>query len=287
MVLYPYGPNVGGEQQELEALRMYKLLTEGSGGGAGRLAGGMARIAAACPAPNLTTPQAWQQLVEWNGLASAVEWQVQITYETPNGGWPGANPMPGDFPPIRYANDVIAGMGGWNGLPATRVVAQIECGSGPVARKFYTDVRSGRFSLGVQERVRISVARWAANDYLDRTLIVQSTVGPAQMSDADPPTFSCSHVFEGGESLYAIVPPGAVWFDFSTSNMDPATFWLHAQALGGSGGADFYRSFDPAAPISVPSPGPWPLPAQCGQIYVRNIDAAGFQHPATLTFWVR
>lgn len=261
---------------ELARLRMYKLLTEGQGG-ALRVAGGFVVVPAIMPPANMSTPLVWQQWLEWNGPPAAVEWQVQLkNAEQPLG-----------FPPRNYSADWIAGASAatpGGGAVGSHIVARIECGSGPTARMFFADVRAGRFALGVQERVRISVARWRADDPFLRPVEYQGTIGPAQATDADPPTYSVIHTFTAGENLNQMaVPPGAAWFDFSlTAGAVRVTFTGYT---GGNYGS-IYRDVGASPPVSIPGPGPYPVPAGAGNVNAIQpsaLDGATL----SLTFWVR
>lgn len=253
-------------EEELAALRIYKLMMDGQQpAGAARLSAGVVRLGPAVPPENFVTPNTWQFLVEWaSPVASTVEWQVQLDSGLHSGFFPDGS---GHIPFIAAAWDWVLNAG---------VIVRVECGSGPTARTFYCDLRSGRFALGVQERVRISIARWLAPDASGRVVVVQSTLGPAQASDAECPTYTAKGNTVGPSKSLPI-PPGAQWFDFTSGN--PVTVLV--------GGFEYARDTvtNPLAPVIVPGPGPYPVPA--GATHVDFFWPGGFGGAATVIFWVR
>jgi hypothetical protein len=156
---------------------------------------------------------------------------------------------------------------------------------GADARVFYSDVRAGRVSLGVQTRVRLSLARWLKDAESGLDLFVQGSINPAQALDADPPTYSAARRLAIGETAAITVPPGAMWWDFSVTDAGGglgAACQVRAQP---NQGGTYYRDTTLAAPVQYPPSSPWPWIPGYGPLRFANLSAIAVL--VTVTFWVR
>lgn len=275
---------MSGGNDELERLRLYKAMTEGNQSGVARLQGGRQTIAAIAPTRNATAPNDLQSLLEWNGPPTSLEWQNQFQVLATGGGST-------EFPPKAYSSDWAAGAyynasNVWAGGDGeqTCLLAKIETGSGPLARSYYADLRVGRFALGVQERVKISVGRWYADDAFGRTVEIQAAVGPAQAGDCDPPTFTATTAVVAGATKTMVQPPGALWWDFAVDQFG-AQVAIETDTIQGVNRGLYFKDTTAAAPIVFPPASPYPALANGGLYNARNYGSVDCF--VTMTFWVR
>jgi hypothetical protein len=245
--------------------------------------GGLVVVPAALHTLNTTIPRAFQAWLEFfSAQPQEVELEVQTQAQPV--------PIPDGFPDGTNTATARAGafsLGGtWDSNPGNSdiIVAKYETGSGVDARVFFGDVRPGRFSLGVQQRVRISVARWLrAAGTADSQYVVQGSIGPARGTDADPITYTCAtNILAAGESFLQ-APPGALywWVDLA-NGLGPFDGSI---LMVVDGQAQFSRTIDPAAPVQSPPGCPWPFPAGPGQVHFINTGASNLD--VVVTFWVR
>lgn len=228
---------------------------------------------------NATTIAQWQQLLSWerlDGVPMPVDLQLDVRLPASAGG---------GFPEI-FANNYCAGGyydggGGpfaWDDSAEGCIAVKIELGTGANPRTLYADCRGGRFALGSNLFVRVSVARWLAAGVTEA--IVQGGISP---SDGSGSYLTYSAVIDAvaPAAVAALaVPPGAEWFDFfptadsvwSAISMDASAAWLAR------------RDNQAAAPVYTPPTSPLPLLGSNG-VVLTNEGAA----PAgvTVCFWVR
>lgn len=239
-----------------------------------RTSGGQIIVPATMPPINASFPRSYQQLLEWESFRGplSVELQLQSQYQPPPAGDTFPDNSISGVGEVAGAND---NPGFW---PLTGgLVAKIELGSGPIPRTLYSDVRSGRWALGSQTRVRVSVARWIADEPNGLQLSLQGAVAPCQGgSDADPLTFTCGREIAPAEIASLVTPNGAVWFDTFIG----AGAQIEISGIGGT----YYKDTTLAAPICFPPATPWPLAAQ-GTLDFENVGAAAAQ--VFVTFWLR
>lgn len=236
-------------------------------------------VPAAIPDGNALEITSWKQLCAWeiDGDPVPVDLVLDVRLTTSSGR---------GFPSV-YANNFCAGAyydtgAGptytWDDSADGCIAIKIECGTGNAPRTLYGDARGGRYALGPNQWVRVSVARWLAAGTTDT--VVQGAIAPADGS-GDYLTYSA--VIDGVAALDTAalaVPPGAVWWEFypladtswSAISMDTVSPWI----------ARRYESV--AAPVYNPPTTPLPLLGSNG-IVLTNQGAA----PAgvCLTFWVR
>lgn len=239
-----------------------------------RSSGGQIIVPAAMPPINASFPLSFQQLLEWESFKGplSVELQLQSQYQPPPAGQTFPDNSVSGVGELAGAND-NPGLWGLN----AGLVAKIELGSGPIPRTLYSDVRNGRWALGSQSRVRVSVARWIVNQSSGLQLSLQGAVAPCQGgSDADPLTFTCGREIAAGATASLVTPNGAVWFDTFVA----AGSQIEITGIGGI----YYKDTTLAAPICFPPATPWPLPAQ-GTLDFENVGAAAAQ--VFVTFWLR
>lgn len=245
-----------------------------------RLSGGVVQLPADLPTFNTTSPRAFTQLLEFESkLAQPVELELQLQSQpvpTPDGFPDGASSVSPCAGAYQFGTP-------WN-LSAPNigiVIAKYETGSGADARTFYSDVRPGRFALGVQQRVRMSVARWLVAGVAGSFINIQGSIAPARGTDADPPTYTCGIDLPLGDDLYVMAPPGAMYWTFDCV----ANAGFSAQVIAQiPGQAQFYRDTNPAAAILYPPAPAWPLGAGDALIHFIN---AGVDCRLFATFWVR
>jgi hypothetical protein len=247
-----------------------------------RQSGGVALIPATMPPVNATSPRAFTQLLDWEAKqAMACELELQLEER--------ASGSPTAFPENGFSASFLAGA--MSGSGATLwdtggpVLAKYETGGGADARVFYSDVRAGRVSLGVQTRVRVSLARWLRDAPSGLDLAVQGSINPAQALDADPPTYSAARSIAIGATAQITAPPGAMWWDFSVTDagggFGAACQVRAAPAQGGT----YYRDTTLTAPIQYPPSSPWPWIPGSGPLSFANLSAIAVL--VTVTFWVR
>jgi hypothetical protein len=242
-------------------------------------AGGNLLILPTLPGLNTVKPREFTFLLDWEAVEPMpVELEVQMQQQDPT-------VLAGGFPDATLGGGVICGAyfdaGGpdiWDSDGAGCVATRIETGAGNNARFFYCDLRPGRFSLGVQSRVRMSCARWIIADPTNTVFAVQATIAPAKFSDADPPTYSLQTVVPVGATRGFVTPAGAQWFDMVVGTRGAQ---VEAAVFGGL----YYRDTTLAAPICYPPAPPWPVPITGGTWDITNVGAVDAL--VTMIFWVR
>lgn len=239
--------------------------------------GGVLEVGPALSPFNTISPRQYETLLSWEArVPMAVEWEVNIQQQDPT-------ILAGGFPPADLSGTWLAGAyfdasNIWDSDSGSCVICKIELGSGPNARTIFTNLRGGRFALGTQSRVRISVARWLAADGGNAVLLVQSSVAPAQYTDAEPPTYSAQIRIPAGITKSIVQPPGALWVDLAISLGNTQ---IEVQSF------DFkaYKNNSSTAPLCYPPASPWPAPTN-GTLYeVTNTGAA--EAVCTLHWWIR
>ena len=243
-----------------------------------RQAGGVAYVGAVINPLNLTTPRAFEQLLDWESkLPQACELELQLQLQ------PGTPLSPTAFPDELFSSGYAAGA--YNGFPwdgGSPVITKYETGGGADARVFYSDTRPGRFSLGVQQRVRVSVARWLVDSgFVGSTLVVQGSIGPSRGTDADPPTYTANGLVPTAANRNLTAPPGAVWWDWQCSS---GSVGVPVQVQCEHGDGLFYKDTTVAAPVVYPPSAPYPVIPFAGFNFINlgAVDAG-----VTVTFWVR
>lgn len=251
-----------------------------------RQSGGYLALPATLPGINTTRPREFTFLLDFESAHPvAVEWQVN--YETqdptqPQGGFPNSNVAQEAFAGAYFDSSNI-----WTCEDRGCIVCKIELGAGLNARTLFTDLRAGRFSLGVQQRVRVSVARWLFAGDNDAVLAIQSTVAPAKTSDADPPTFTAEIVVAGpGLSNTITVPTGAQYFDFTARPVVGLGNVYDATKIFVYGiDSQYYKDSTLAAPVVFPPASPWPVRQGTTYFDVLNLGAVDAQ--VAMQFWIR
>jgi hypothetical protein len=242
-----------------------------------KFSGTTVTVSAAIPGGNTLAPANWQQLLAWDSDVP-VPVELQLTVAIPDAilTFPPAGTV-GFCAGARY-NNGAGTIWTWDDSADGCVVMKIEMGSGPDARTIYADCRGGRYSLGSQRSVRVSVARWLAAGVA--ACQVQGAVAPADGS-GDYLTYSAAigAVAAAGDATMP-APPGALWFDFypeedgewEASSTDAAVNWRAQRSVVG------------AAPLYMPPTSPLPLLGSNG-ITLVNVGAAASGVYAC--FWVR
>lgn len=229
--------------------------------------GGQVTLPGELPAANANLPREFLHVLSWESLTpQSCEWQVSLQTL--------AALANSDFPPqdtaIKYPAGAVSGASLWAYQAA--VTCKVELGSGPDARTIYTDLIAGRYSLGVQSRVRVSVARWRS---AGAPIQIQSAVAPAKHTDSDPPTFSALRLFNSNESAQIMTPCGAQWFEVTGVAQGGGLLSLASEGVqmvvvGAHGLYGFDSTASP--PIMFPGPPPWPvdlggfLSVRCGTV---------------------
>ncbi len=239
--------------------------------------GGSIVIQPTIPAINTLEPRQFDLFASFESKEpQPVEWQVQAQYNEASTGV--------GFPPIGTAFNLFAGALDVAGGPILHgaqgaVVCKLELGGGPNARVIYTDLRNGRFSLGVQQFVKVSVARWAINDPIGATILAQCSLVPSKgHTDAEPPVFSCLGNVAVAGTVSVVIPPGATWFYLT--NID-----LGTQLTVNAVNARWLVDSAAAAPVFYPPNPPWPVPAGATVLDIENTGGATANF--NLQFWVR
>lgn len=232
-------------------------------------------VPAAVPDANTAGISAWQQLMHWEidgGDPVPVDLVLDVKL---------LSSVADGFPEV-WANNFAAGgryVGfNWDDAAEGCVAIKVECGTGNLPRTLYADCRGGRYALGPNQWVRVSVARWLAAG--NSPVTVQGGLAP---SDGSGDYFTYSAVIDGvaaASSVSLAVPPGAVWFDFypfpdsswSAKSIDTPSAWV----------ARRYESA--VSPVYNPPSSPLPLISSNGVTLTNDGAAAA---GVMLVFWVR
>jgi hypothetical protein len=242
-----------------------------------KFSGTTVTVTAAVPGGNSLAPVNWQQLLSWDS-ADPLPVELQLSVSVGEGvlSFPSSAAI-GFCAGARYDNG-----GGtvwtWDDSAEGCVVLKIEMGSGPDSRTVYADCRGGRFALGSQRSVRVSVARWLAAGSAPAQ--VQGAVAVADGS-GDYLTYSAaiSGVAAAADATMA-APPGALWWEFYP---EEAGAW-EASSTDGTANWRAQRSCVAASPVYLPPTSPLPLLGSNGLVLV-NVGAAASGVYAC--FWVR
>lgn len=218
-----------------------------------KVSGKPVTVLAAVPSANTLAISAWKQLVHWETSGNPVPVDLVLEVNLPAS-------VRGGFPPI-YANNFCAGAYydsgittySWDDSADGCIALKIECGTGSVPRTLYADCRSGRFALGPNRWVRVSVARWLAAGTSDT--VVQAGLATSDGS-GDFLTYSAviDEIAAAGQASLP-VPPGALWWEFypapggswSAVSMDSANPWIARRYE--SAGAPVYNP--PSSPLPL------------------------------------
>lgn len=247
-----------------------------------RQAGGSCDVPAALPPLNATEPRAFVQLLEWeakHAISCELELQTQSQPAvTPTGFPDGSNTSGARAGAFQAAFSWNQTAGGNNDI----ILAKYETGSGADARVFYSDCRPGRFSLGVQRRVRISLARWLRAGAAGTSFSVQGSIGPAHATDADPLTYTAAiEVLAAGQAQIE-APPGAQWWNFDISNgLAP----FDGSMLAVANESQYMKDCSPLNPVQWPPSSPWPF--TCGPGFINFLNTGATNLNLVVTFWVR
>lgn len=245
----------------------------------GRLEGGSQPLAAAVPATNSAQPVTWTNLLLWTA-SEPHDCDLQITVPN-NDGVIGFPPGVVGFQAGARAdvNDGL-GMQSWNAVPS--VVMRIECGGGPDARTVYADLRSGRYSIGPQTRVKVDFASYLALDPASSAKTVQGSIVP-RGSSGDFLTYSATRVLTGAALSAFSLPlvPGAMWFEIYADKDIAATLGT----TGSGTGLQIVRGYNTANNIGFFPPFS-PIPCAGGvSLSVLKLEAA--DTTATVVYWIR
>lgn len=219
-------------------------------------------VPAAVPLGNTTSILAWQQLLSWERSEGPMPVDLQLDVRLPAS-------VGGGFPEI-FANNFCAGAysaagpDAWDDSADGCIALKIELGTGANPRTLYADCRGGRFALGSNSFVRVSVARWLAAG--TTATLVQGGISP---SDGSGEYLTYSAVIDGvaaAATAVINVPPGATWFDFypapagswSAVSMDSVNPWI----------ARRYEST--TAPLYNPPTSPLPLLGSNGLVFTNR-----------------
>lgn len=245
-----------------------------------RQSGGVLRVPGVFNPLNLERPRAFDSLLEWESeLPQACELELQLQLQ------PDAGLSPTGFPDETVSNGFCAGA--FNGFAwdlFETVIAKFETGGGADARVFYSDVRPGRFALGVQQRVRVSIARWLRDSsYVASSLVVQGSIGPAQATDADPLTYTAAIQLPAAGQRNLTAPPGALWWDWQ---IDTGVASTYSQVIVQTPAGVSYKDTTYTAPIIYPPAAPYPWVCSAAP-NLSFIHAGGDPCNLIVTFWVR
>ena len=234
-------------------------------------------IPAAVPATNMTDVTAWSQIAEV--LCDApmpLELQLEVKLATSLGGGLPRTDLINYQAGGRY--DLVGGPFNWDACEEGCVVVKVEMGGGQDARYVLCDARNGRFELGSQQQVRVSVARWlAAGTFASQ---IRASISP---SDGSGDYLQYSAAIAGvaaAASANLYNPPGAQWFelfpelggDWTVVSTDSTANWQARRIASATN------------PIYVPPWSPLPLPGSNGISVTNNgAGAAGVQ----IVYWVR
>lgn len=240
-----------------------------------RQSGGVLRVSPDLPTLNTVSPRDFTFLLEWEAKKpTSCELQMQLQYQEPS-------LVASGFPDATYSYGFSAGarLDGSNVWDfADPIIAKYETGGGSNARVFYSDVRPGRFSLGVQQRVRMSIARWLQPDAGGGFIAVQGSIAACKFSDADPPTYTATTTIAAAASKQITSPPGALWWDFSTAQLGSQIRVTSFQGL-------YYKDTTIASPVQIPPVTPYPWLTGNSLLTVENVGA--LEATVTLQWWVR
>lgn len=242
--------------------------------------GGQLTLPPQLSALNATVPSEWTPLLSYESLEPrACEWQVSAKY-------PPSLSMDGIYPvvdtPYRFRSGAIRpgpfGSPTWWDSLSPPVTCRIELGSGPDARVIYSDLSSGRYSLGIQSRVRIGVARYALAG--SAPVHIQSSIAPVRHTDADPPIYSALGRFPALSNASIHAPPGAQWFSISVKGTAGNTAPPSVAAQTRSG--HFIINQQTTPPTVYPGPPPWPADDGAMTFYIGSEECW-----ICVTYWVR
>lgn len=244
-----------------------------------KFSGTTVTVGSAIPNGNTLSPTNWQQVLSWEAdVPIPVDLQLDVRLPTSaGGGFPDVNAI--NFCAGGYYDDGLGTTYTWDDAASGCVVLRIEMGAGPDARTLYADCRGGRYALGSQKWVRVSVARWLAAGG-GATAVVSGAVAPADGS-GDYLTYSAAiDAVAAAASAVLAVPPGALWFDFYPTE---GASW-EATSTDATANWVARRVESAAAPVYNPPTSPLPLLGSNGVTLVNNsAGAAG----AYVCFWVR
>ena len=226
---------------------------------------------------NVSGPTNWQLLLDWShSLPAPVELNLELRKAE----------APGSVFPIRNQSGYFAGSN-WSGPPV--YLANAQCGvmrlefGAAVPRVLYADLQNGRYSLGVQRSVRVSVAFWGTT-VLTSNLIIWGSVAPSN-GDSDSLRYSANFpVINAGASVMMAVPPGARYFDCYPGVVDAGT--ANAPNVRVQGAVRCKR--DMASGIYYPPSSPLPVEiANSGGSFVQIDNQGAAAVDVIATFFVQ
>jgi len=234
--------------------------------------GGVVILPGTLPPANATAPTQWIFVTEW--VSDAAPKPVDLQIDTVAMYAVGVTPS--GWPPLRPMFNAGGG-DGVDPIQGTTAIVRLELGQGPNARVLYCDLKSGRFALGSQTRVRVSIARWQTADANNQDTRVEIGI-----SETDGSGEYLTYSFGGLEVLAGNAaglqfPPGAAWFDYYSEGDFESSYVI---------GDDFGYSARLAAqspPVYIPPTSP--LPVSRPSVVFTNVGA----DPASLivVVWVR
>lgn len=158
---------------------------------------------------NTARPAGFDLLLDWkaaNGLSAPVELQLDFQ-------------RPGIYPtsfPVASRPVYFAGVCDTDGQPHTgygAAVVKIETG-GRTPRTLYSDLRRGRWSLGSQESVKVSIAfwglAWTDPSAFPTGMQIAGNVVPHSPL-AEPLRYTMAEALDPAATLQLPIPPGAVY----------------------------------------------------------------------------
>lgn len=224
-----------------------------------------------------TRPDNWKLLIDWeNDCAEACDLQLEVTQAQ------GTNDS---FPPNNFRNYTAGSYytGGGSTSTDPKGIIKVEFG-GFQPRTVYADLANGRFSVGGQEKVRVSVCRWGVATGATTTLRARASIVPSS-GDSELLRYSARLTIAAADNETITVPPGARYFEVypDCSNAGAA----NAPVLSLSGAVSGKR--DLLQGIYYPPSSPLPIQGVSGAggqtVTVANSGSASVD--VLLVFWVQ
>lgn len=234
--------------------------------------GGSAILPGTLPPANAAAPNEWVFVVEWVSDDEPRPVDLQIdTFRIPPTG------QTDDFPP--RAPLLHASAFGLSGVPGTTGIVRLELGQGPNARTLYCDLKSGRFALGSQTRVRVSMCRWLtaepSNDAVRVQIGISETDGSGEYLTY---TMVRSEELIVGDAFDFSFPPGAAWWEFYSDGD-----WVAYEAASADNLGYAARFVETSPPVYTPPSSPLPVTYQRMTLENVGTEAAAI----TVVVWVR
>lgn len=221
-----------------------------------------------CPPANVNAPAEWILLMEWKSDENPLPVDLQLD------AFVVADNVT-SFPKPRIA--LHAGSTYFTDVDGFVGIIRLELGQGPNARTIYADLKGGRYALGSQERVRVSMCRWQTSLLGNANIRVEAGISETDGSGEYLTYTMAQLTVAPGSDLAVQFPPGAAWWEYYSAGDFRAAF----------SSGDTYNFSERLAAQSPPvyEPPSSPLPVSQGALTLTNIGV----DPASVVvvIWVR